>query len=81
MWETSNGVSRVTPLIPQRYSCAARTAGMAASTSTPMEMAIPPKDMMFAPSPCHRMMMKASRIDSGIETMATKAERKWKRNS
>ena len=40
---------------------------------------MPPSDMMLAPRPCIRMTMKASRIEIGIETIATKAERKWKR--
>ncbi len=51
----------------------------AASTSTPIEMAMPPSDMMLAPRPWTRMTMKASRIEIGIETIATKADRKWKR--
>ena len=53
----------------------------AASTSTPIEIAMPPSDMMLAPSPCQRMITKASRMETGIETMATKAERKWKRKT
>ncbi len=50
---------------------------MAASTSTPIEIAMPPRDMMFAPIPWIFMMMNARRIETGIEIIATSAERKW----
>ncbi len=53
---------------------------IAASTSTPIEIAIPPSDMMLAPRPCILITMNAIRIETGIEKIATSAERKWKRN-
>ena len=54
---------------------------MAASTSTPIEMAMPPRDMMLAPSPWIFMTMNAKRIETGMEMIATSAERKWNRNT
>ena len=52
----------------------------AASTIAPMAMAIPPKDMMLALTPCQFMTVKAARMPSGRLTMATNADRKWNRN-
>ena len=53
----------------------------AASTMAPIAIAIPPKDMMLALTPCQFMTEKAARIPNGKLTMATSAERKWNRNS
>ena len=54
---------------------------MAASTITPIAIAMPPSDMMLASRPCRYMTMKASRIETGIDRIATNAERKWKRKT
>ena len=57
------------------------TITIEASTRTPIEIAIPPSDMMFAPRPCIFITMKEMRIETGIEKIATSAERKWKRKT
>jgi len=50
-----------------------------ASTSTPIEIAMPPSDMMFIPSPWALMTTKASNTEIGIGRIATSADRKWNR--
>ena len=44
-----------------------------------MAIAMPPRDMMLALTPWWYMTMKAARMPSGSEMMATKAERRWNR--
>ena len=46
-----------------------------------MAIAMPPSDMMLALTPCCCMTMNAIRMPSGSETMATRALRRWNRNS
>ena len=53
----------------------------AASTMAPMAMAMPPRDMMLAFTPCSRMTMKAISTPNGKETMATRADLMWNRNA
>ena len=51
------------------------TMTMAPSTMVPMVMAIPPRDMILASSPCIRMTINAIKIPRGRVMIATKAER------
>ncbi len=48
---------------------------IAASTIAPIAMAIPPKDMMLAFTPCTRMTSKAASTPRGKVTIATSADR------
>ena len=57
------------------------TITIAASIMAPMAMAIPPRLMMSAPIPIHRMAMNAIRMPTGSVRMATRALRTWKRKS
>ena len=57
------------------------TITTAASTMAPMAMAMPPKDMMLAFSPCWCMTMKETKMPNGRLRMATKALRTWSRNN
>ena len=54
---------------------------MAASTIAPIAMAIPPSDMMLAPTPCCCMMTKAARMPIGRTTIATSEERRCSKKS
>ncbi|EWS62753.1 hypothetical protein Y695_04016 [Hydrogenophaga sp. T4] len=59
-----------------RCLCAFSIITTAASTMAPMAMAMPPSDMMLAFTPCCCITMKAARMPSGNETMATRALRR-----
>ncbi len=54
---------------------------IAPSIIAPMAIAIPPSDMMSAPTPTQRMAMNAIRMPTGRVTSATSAERAWSRNA
>ena len=47
---------------------------IAASIIAPMAMAMPPSDMMSAPTPTQRIAMKAMRMPIGSVRIATSAE-------
>ena len=53
---------------------------MAASTRTPMAMAIPASDMMFEVMPRYRMNRNAVRTASGMGMVTIRTERRWSRN-
>ena len=62
-----------------RCLCMFSIITIAASIMAPMAMAMPPNDMMSAPTPTHRMATKASRIPIGSVMIATSAEVAWRR--
>jgi len=61
--------------------CAFSIITIAASTIAPIAMAIPPKDMMLAFTPCTRMTSKAASTPRGKVTIATSADRTCHRNN
>ena len=69
------------PLCAARCRWTFSTMTIEASTSTPIEIAMPPSDMMFEPSPWARITTKASRTDTGIARIGTSADRKWNRKT
>ncbi len=54
---------------------------IAASIIAPMAMAMPPSDMMSAPTPTQRMAMNAIKMPTGSVRIATSAELAWRRNT
>ena len=58
-----------------RCLCMFSIMTIAASIIAPIAMAMPPSDMMSAPTPTCRMAMKAIRIPIGSVMIATSAER------
>ncbi len=54
---------------------------MAASIIAPIAIAMPPSDMMSAPTPTIRIAMKAIRMPSGRVRMATRADRACSRKT
>jgi len=63
------------------FLCAFSTITTAASISSPMAMAIPPRLMMFELMPSQRMQMKEKSTDSGSTITTTAALRACSRNS
>jgi hypothetical protein len=53
---------------------------MAASTSTPMAMAMPASDMMLDVIPRYRMKRKAVRRASGSGMVTIRTDRRWSSN-
>ena len=68
---------------PSRSRCrwAFSTITIAASTIAPMAIAMPPSDMMLAPTPWKYMTMKAISTASGRVITATSAERRCSRKT
>jgi len=64
-----------------RCLCMFSIITIAASIIAPTAIAMPPSDMMSAPTPTPRMAMKAMRIPRGSVTMATRAELACNRNT
>jgi len=54
---------------------------IAASTSVPIAMAMPPRDMMLALMPCSRMTTKAESTAIGVTITTISPERTWNRNT
>ena len=62
------------------FLCTFSIMTMAASTSVPIAIAMPPSDMMLALMPCARMTMKAEATASGVTITTISPERTWYRN-
>ena len=64
-----------------RCLCMFSIITIAASIIAPMAMAMPPSDMISAPTPTHRMAMNAIKMPIGSVRMATSADRACNRKS
>ncbi len=63
------------------FLCTFSVITIAASTSVPIAIAMPPSDMMFALMPCARMTMNAASTAIGVTITTIRPERMWNRNT